>query len=242
MKRIIVLLWMCLLISACAKDEPALVKKDTPPIDPNTTPELIKQTNDKEDVDEFIEFPLNDEIIMVNLSRVPILQQYLQVASDRDKKIEEMTIERVHQKDENSVYLLEFSCNNTYCSYLLLDQNKENTGHLVADLATITQTKLSNDGSKLLLFFKRDSSLPLPLANIVVMDLEEWKPIQLINLDENDVDVLNYRWPILSVDWLDNETISVSIPNIVEPTKEMIDGWQGDLKLTTTILLKTQLE
>ncbi|MUK90253.1 hypothetical protein GMD78_17915 [Ornithinibacillus sp. L9] len=198
-KKLSFIFCMIILVTACSKSEPALVKKDTPPSQPKDSPELIEQPNDDEETDEFIEFTLEDEVVMINLHLVPILRQYLHAVSKRDEIIKEMNIQRIHEEPDNSVYLLEFSCNHVLCSYLLLDQSKENTGHLVADLATLSSVKLSPDETKLLLVFHRESSLPLPMANIVVLDLEKWKAVKLENITNDDY-ILNYSWPILSAE------------------------------------------
>ncbi|WP_090869448.1 hypothetical protein [Oceanobacillus limi] len=237
----IISLFTFVLLSSCSSDEPVLVKKKTTLPHSQENPELIEQKNEDEEVNEFIEFTLDDEVVMLNLNLVPILNQYLHAVSDRNKKIEEMNIQRIHQKVTNSIYLLEFSCHNSLCSYLLFDQNKDNTGHLVADLANLIHAKLSPDHSKLLLQFNRESNLPLPVTHLVVLNLEEWQPVKLEN-EHTDTQLLHYKWPILGLDWVNNETISVVIPDIIEPTPEMINNWQNELEITTTILLKTQLE
>lgn len=239
MKKILLAITIILmLLSACANNEPAIVKEETVP-EPDSEPELVEEEHgDDEQVDEFIEFPLDDEQIIVNLEMVPILSEYLSAVTDRKKEIEKMTIDRVHSKDE-SIYLLEFSCQNESCSYLLFSQEEEKQAYLLADLAKSTNITVSPDNTKLLFQFNREGSLPLPLSNIVVIDITNWETVSLSN-NTNDANILNYSWPLLNADWVDNEIIAVEKPSVIEPTNELIDEWQKTEKPSTTnIIMRT---
>lgn len=238
MKKCLLGITILLLLSACANSEPAIVKEETMP-EPDSEPELVEEEiDDAEQVDEFIEFPLQDEQITVNLEMVPILSEYLSAIPDRKKEIEEMTIDRLHAKDE-SIYLLEFSCHNELCSYLLFSQEKEKQAYLLADLAKTSNIITSPDNTKLLFQFNREGSLPLSLANIVVIDIENWKTVSLSNYT-NEANILDYTWPLLQAEWIDNETISVEKPSVIEPTDELIDEWlKTEEASTTNIIMRT---
>ncbi|WP_106497811.1 hypothetical protein [Lentibacillus sp. Marseille-P4043] len=230
-----ILVFICFtLLSACSKNGSAIIKKDSPPTDPNENPELIEEENEDE-VSEFIEFALPNEEVMINLEMVPILNSYLEATADREKAIKNMNMLQI-QAENSEMYLLEFSCHNDFCSYLLLDQSKDNQAILVADLAKSIQSKLSPDKSKLFLQFNRATKLPLPLTDIVVIDLEQWKPLQLTNKTD-DRQVLDYNWPIITAEWMDNQKIRASLPDIAEPVSDIIQEWQQSGKKTTTIEL-----
>ncbi|WP_052345783.1 hypothetical protein [Paucisalibacillus sp. EB02] len=209
---------VCFLV-ACSNSEPAIVKVNTPPEEVAKEPELIEELTDNEEVDEFIEFKLADEVLRVNLKQIPILSAYLHAAKDRQAVIEKMDIQQIVNKEENNIYLLEFSCLDGQCSYLLLDESSENTGLLVADLALFDHVVLSPEETKLFLKFNREPTHELPLSNVVVIDLENWEVLPL----ENEAIVNNlfdYHWPILSVNWIDEGTLSISIPDTLDTTKE----------------------
>src|SRR5690606_20017294 len=172
---------------------------------------------------EFIEFKFNNEILRVNLKQIPILSAYLHAAEDRQSIIEQMDIQQLVNKEDSSIYLLEFSCLEGQCSYLLLDESSENTGLLVADLATFEQVMLSPEQSKLLLKFNRESTYEYPLSNAVVVDLENWKVLTLEN-EAITNNLFDFQWPILSVNWNDEETIFISIPDTLETNKEHPDN------------------
>ncbi|OZU90501.1 hypothetical protein CIL03_04965 [Virgibacillus indicus] len=236
MKKWIAMLSFYILV-ACTNNEPAIVKTESPPDDSSREPELVEEVSGSEDdVEEFIEFPLHDEQIRINLEMVPILDAYLLAAKDRQKAIEGMKIERI-QAENASIYLLEFSCQNERCSYLLFNRDAADQAFLLADLADAADMIPSPDQTKMLFLFDRKGSLPLPFTNIVIIDLEKWDHLTLVNETTDDA-VLNFTWPLISVNWIDNESIAAEKPAVLEPTDEAIHEWyQANQSLTTSIIL-----
>lgn len=225
---------LLILLVACTEEQ-VIVKKDSPPKNPNENPEFVEKKNDdKEEVDEFIEFALPNEEVMINLGMVPILNEFLHATKNREQAIKKMNLLRIHVTDRN-LYLLEFSCENQMCSYLILDQTKDNQAYLVADLAKLIQTKFSPNNSKILIHFNRKvATTTVPFSDIVVIDLEKWELIQLKNLT-NDTKLLNYKWPIVTAEWKGDKTFSVLQPDIKEPTTENIERWQKGDKPTKSV-------
>lgn len=223
---------LMILLTACS-DEPVIVKSDSPPEDPDREPEIIEQQKDnEEEVEEFIEFTLPEEEVMINLKKVPILDSYLQAVPSRQQAIEKMNLNPIQAADRD-LYLLEFSCQKAQCSYLLLDQTNGKNAYLMADLAEHVQTVMAPDKANILFHFHREDS-QLPLSDIVVIDLETWGPVKLDNQTEDET-MLDYTWPILTVEWSDNKTISATIPDIIEPSPENINEWDSTEKSTTKI-------
>ncbi|MFB4169522.1 hypothetical protein [Virgibacillus sp. JSM 102003] len=220
-----------LLLAACS-EEPVIVQKDTKLVDPNQDPEFVEEQNEDEEVDQYIEFALPEEEVMINLEMVPILDAYLQATQSRQQALEKMNMFRISATDKN-LYLLEFSCHDELCSYLLLDQTMDNQAYLVADLAKYIQAKVSPENTKILLRFNRNLKTPSPYSNIAVIDLEEWELLPLVN-ETNDKDLLNYKWPILAANWVDDDTISVFHPDITEPSPENIKKWQESERPTVS--------
>lgn len=226
MVKRIVCIGILVLLVAC-NNEPVIVKEDTPPKDPNEDPQLIQKQHDDE-VDSFIEFALKDEKVMINLEMVPILKEYLQASKNRQRTTKDMKLHPIKLADK-TLYVLEFSCQDELCSYLLLDHSEENQAYLVADLAKSVQTLVSPDKSKILFHYNRVLKLPLPLSHVIVFDLKKWEPVTLIN-DKSNHNLLYYNWPILTVEWLDENTITAYIPDISKPTTENIKRWHKNGK------------
>ena len=220
-KRLLILLLM-VLISACSKEEPIISTKEDNSVDAVADPELIAEHESDEIVDKFIEFPLPDEQVIINLKMVPILSEYLHAVQDQQQFIKNMRLIPINTED-NGMYLLEFSCANELCSYILLNQNQDGPAYLVADLAKYIHTIISPDKDIILLQFNRETALPSPLTNIVAIDTIEWNLLSLHNEDYQH-GILNYKWHFTSVNWVDNETISLSIPGFTnDPTSTSVE-------------------
>ncbi|ALX47308.1 hypothetical protein [Lentibacillus amyloliquefaciens] len=223
--------FIALMFLMACNEEPVIVKSDSPPEDSTQEPEIVEQEiedGDEKEVDEFIEFALPEEKVMVNLKMVPILNSYLQAVQMREEAIEQMTLLPIQAADRN-LYLLEFSCHeSTSCSYLLLDRTEENRTYLIADLATLVQKTMSPDEKKMLFHFNREESHP-PLSDIVVIDLNSWEQKTLRN-QTDDVDVLDYTWPILDAKWVSPDSISVIVPEVPEPSAEQLKQWENNNK------------
>src|SRR5690625_7487375 len=136
-KRMLIISFFALLI-ACSQEEPVILKKET-----NTTdeyhPALIEEEQEDEN-DTLIEFTFTEEQVMINLKNIPIFNEYLQATNDKEKAIRNMELIPIEKSD---IFLLEFSCANEHCSYLLLHPDTNNQAFLVADLAQYSQALFS---------------------------------------------------------------------------------------------------
>ncbi|WP_430786294.1 hypothetical protein VBD025_13420 [Virgibacillus flavescens] len=221
---------------ACQKEEQVIVKKEASATATEDEPELVEQSDDDE-VDELIEFILPDEKVMINLEMVPILNAYLHASQDRAKAVESMVLTPI-QYNESYLYLLKFSCADKSCSYLLLNKKEGNQAYLVADIAQNNGIKLSQDHSKILLQFSRNVSNKMGTSTIVVVDIQKWELLSLTN-STNDLEVLNYQWPILDVNWIDNESIRVIIPEVREASSKQHSDENETPQKTQEIILST---
>ncbi|ASN05937.1 hypothetical protein [Virgibacillus necropolis] len=233
MKKCILLFGLLLLLIACQNEEQVIVKKKNVAPTTKENPELVEQSS-KDEVDEMVEFILPEEKVMINLEMVPILNAYLSAAKDRAKAVESMHLRPVPY-DNGHLYLLKFSCVNESCSYLLLNKNEGNQAYLVADLAQSSKITLSPDSTKILLQFNRVDST---LSNLVVINILEWELLPLRNAT-NEMELLDYRWPILTSEWIDNQTVSISIPALDEPSSNLLAEWNESGGATQEITLTT---
>lgn len=233
-KKIWILLILIVIISCSQKNE-AIVKRDHSPEVETNTPELIEQRKEDRKEQQII-FSLPYEQITIDLAKIPILKEYLQWVNRPEEAVKKMNLIPI-KSDEQTIYVLEFSCKNNYCSYLLLKEKDDLESHLVADMAQFKQSFLSPDREKILLQFQRIENFTLPLSNLIVVDLKEWNILPL-KPDENSLQqtILPYKWPIIDVIWNDNETLSVYIPDLLELTDANIEQWKKTGKVTKEII------
>ncbi|MFC4024274.1 hypothetical protein ACFOUV_10765 [Oceanobacillus longus] len=221
----LILISALLLITGCSNSSSKVIEKlDTNLNEPNQQPTLFEQRKE-EKVEQFIEFPLEDEQVLINLEMVPILREYLNGVKSRTDSISEMKLEKL-PLDNHQIYLLEFSCFHDACSYLIFNQTGENPAYLVADLAKSTNLLISPDQSKVALQFSRLNGQNMQLNNLVVIDLTNWQVLSLEN-ETSDANILNYTWPYVTVEWIDEQKLTISTPDVLEPTYQHLSEWYG---------------
>lgn len=232
------ILFFSIFLIGCAEETPAIVQKDVAGNEEESAI-LVEQTEDEsrtEEVNTMIEFNLENEQIMIELSQVPILENYLVQIQDRQLALENMKLEKIDSSTKDSLYLLSFSIHEDIGSYLLLDRSDQGNSLLLADLATVSDIVPSPDGSKLLFVFNRQKPEKLwKTSKMVIIDVENFSPLSTTN--EKDLIFSSFKWPIENISWQDNESILVNIPAIEEPTLESLDLWVESDKVTDQITL-----
>lgn len=220
---------LALLIVACQADKPVIIKRESTSESVLNDPELVDNKTKQDDL-QLIEFSLPYEKVVINLKNIPILQEYFQLIDDREKAVEEMNLVPIQLG--KTIYLLEFSCHKNLCSYIIIDQSKTNQAYLVADLAKYVYTSVSPDQTTMILKFHRKTSLPIPLAHIVAVDLTNWEIVPITTSTDGQ-NIPSYKWPISSITWIDETTISALVPILTETTEEHIIEWKNSGSQTT---------
>src|SRR5690625_3633993 len=163
--------------------------------------------------------------------------------------------------DYETLYLLEFSCYDHACSYILIDQSKDNRSHLIADLSQYIQIQFSPNMKKLFLQFNRVKDNTMSPGHIVVVDLQDWellKPVEqsppilhyehaLLEVDWEDDERISGTTTVirsssfhalLEVDWEDDERITVVVPDFSELTEASVESWNEANNPTKSVILK----
>lgn len=223
-----------LLCIGCSNNEPVMTKLENQQSEPTENPELVEENGEENETNEFIDFFLPEERVSINLKMVPILEQYLYAVQDRERAVNNMNLFPIHTEN-NTLYLLEFSCKNESCSYILIDQSKDNPAYLVADLANFIQFEFSPNMEKIFFKFNRKTDFPISLTHIIIIDLNTWTKLQ-----PHPASSLNFSRPILDVSWVDDENISLVLPLISELTQENIQEWDRLNNPTETIILQLE--
>lgn len=210
-------------LAACSNNNNDAIIKKVESAEEVKDPVLIEEVDEKdEEVDQFIEFFLEDEQLTINLNRVPILDYYLQGADNREEAIKHMNMQRLPLEDQ-PVYLLEFSCINDRCSYLIFNDNESNAEILLADVAGYSNYYVSPNNENIIFQFIRESQ-NVPLSHLVSIDLKEWSVVSLIMPDSDDT-IVEYTRPILGVDWISDQEITVQSPKLDELTIQSYRSW-----------------
>lgn len=224
MRRNLTLLITLILLTSCSTNEnEGSIVKATDTIEEVLANPEAELTEIEEEFEKYIEFEVDEEQVLVDISKVPILYDFLRLQRNPARAIQKMNVEKLEIEQQN-IYTLRFSCMKERCSYLLFHQDQNKSAFLVADMARLINVFISPNQSKIALQFNRASEETMPLSNLIVFDIYNWEPLSL-NSDENTTNILNYSWPFVAVEWIDDEQIAISIPELIEPYKESYEEW-----------------
>lgn len=225
MRIIIALVFLIFLITACSSNNgnEAIMKADYINEDAVATAKSDDIEMEEASALEYIEFTLDEEQILIDIGKIPILHEFLRIHQQPQKATQEMNIEKIELALQN-IYTLSFSCNNERCSYILLHEDQKKRAALVADMAQLVGSYVSPDQSKVALQFNRHGEETIPLSDLVIFDINEWQSLS-ISREEMMPNIMNYKWPFLSVEWVNDESIAISIPDLIEPNKDSYDEW-----------------
>lgn len=224
MIRMLAFLIMLPLLAACTADsEDALSKVEE--VLENAPAKLEVEATEEVERERipFIEFELEEENIVIDVRKVSILKELLNAQNNPDDAILDMNLEKFEINNE-TIFLLSFSCMNDRCSYLLFNEGQDKRTYLIADMAQFSHIIPSPDESRIAILFNRAIDDKLPVNNVVMFDILKWETLPLYNYELTD-NILNYTWPIVSVEWVDDEHVSISVPEIVDLNKDTYDEW-----------------
>ncbi|SDL80034.1 hypothetical protein [Sediminibacillus halophilus] len=237
-----------MVVAACSDDDtqPVMVKSEEQADATEKKPVLVEKETEEKDEDSgqeemLLEFTLPNEQVVIDLNQVTILKHYLSAVADRDAEIEDMALTRVDIPDKDTIYLLEFSCREDSCSYLLLNQQEEGGSYLAADLAMFKSASISPENDLLLLLFNRkDTGLKPEISKdkMVIIDLEQMSRQRTL-MDNGEPFKNEYHWPILSASWKNNQVLTVTVPAISD-TEESLKTWYQSDQPTKTIELTVE--
>lgn len=219
MRRNLTLLIILILFTSCSTDDnEGSIVKATDTIEEVLSNPDAELTETEEEFEKYIEFDVDEEQVLVDISKVPILYDFLRIQQNPSRAIQKMNVEKLEIEQQN-IYILSFSCMKERCSYLLFHQDQSKSAFLVADMAKFINVFISPNQSKIALQFNRAGDEAIPLSDLIVFDIYNWQPLSLKS-DETTTNILNYTWPFVAVEWVDDEQIAISIPELIEPYKE----------------------
>ncbi|UOQ48027.1 hypothetical protein MUN88_18535 [Gracilibacillus caseinilyticus] len=197
MKNLITTLFLLFLI-ACSQqdtDETMITNEEMENSELPLTEEVNIENTLAEEENHKLEFVLDRETVTLNTENIPILKEFLSVISDHQQALADMSLENL---DTEGLYLLSFNCNETTCSYLLLDRNEPNRTYLLDDLVLIKEIIPSPERNHLIFLYKQYDAEYFTLFNV-----EDWKVLhpqpELTDIKE-----------IIEATWQDDETIDIT--------------------------------
>lgn len=181
--------------------------------------ETFDEIEKPEDIQE-ITLPYEDGSITFHVEDVPLLNGYLKVSKAPKEELERMNLRSLDQQE--SIYLLEYGPIGNRKSYILMHILKDEISSiLVADLTEFKEAYFSPEGTKVALLFTEDINNVQSTDKFKIIDLEKWQELVLYS-GESKLKIDN-KSPITSVQWISEEELTISIPNVIDPSNEEVD-------------------
>lgn len=218
-----------ILMSSCSNQQSIIMREDVEPRQDEPSVDLIDhiQESQNEVPDRLLEFRLDNQLITLNVDRIPILSNYLAQHADLDQVTQGMELIPVMPDQHNTIFLLAFACNNQTCSYLLINTEKDES-QLLADQAKLVEIIPSPDSEKVIFIFNRNFVDSPRYANkLIVYNLQTWQEHILTETESENkhMGLHAFRWPILNVEWFNDSEIMVELPDIEQSTITEIQAW-----------------
>lgn len=218
-----------ILLSACIENDTiSPIHKADLDLEPLTTSAATESEpldQEPEDIEDYAEFTINEEIVSLSIRDIPILHQFLETQKKPQQALKEMELEKYILGLEE-FFILRFSCHHDQCSYLLLHPDQHKPAFLVADMATYESHTFSPDATKVAFHFTRPGNGHLTPGHIVIFDLQDWTTVSMVR-DNEKTGSLGFSWPILSFEWIDNSSLAIDFPVLTEPSEEAWDAWNA---------------
>lgn len=193
------LILLFIILVGCEENEPAITKIEEPPAEESTIEEVPEVTFTEED--KILEFLINDSVISIDANKIGILNAYLNTVKNTSIAIENMELNQISLNDQNEIYVLEFSCFENKCSYLLLNQEVNHESYLLDDLTKLNSFIVSPDGVYTLFTLQNSKETYFKIFNN-----QTWSTVpftQSFFLQPSTI--------ISSSKWLDNETAQLNV-------------------------------
>ncbi|WP_238472095.1 hypothetical protein [Oceanobacillus alkalisoli] len=227
MRMVLSVVFIVIFLSACSENDTlSPIHKadlDLEPLETSAAKKSEPLDQDPEDIEEYVEFTIDEEIISLSIRDIPILHQFLQVQKKPQQAISDMELKK-YVLGMEEFFILCFSCYDKQCSYLLLHPDQNKSAFLVADMASYVNHTFSPDATKVAFHFNRPGEAHLVPSHVIVFDLKEWTAVTMRN-EGDEAFGLGFTWPIFSIEWSDDSSLAIDFPDLNEPTEEALDAW-----------------
>lgn len=235
-------LLMLILLSSCSKQQPIIIQEEVESDNDELSIDLVEEGHDNEEEEplQFLELTINDQLITLSIDQIPILSNYLAQHANRNQAIQDMKLIKILPDDYDSLFLLSFACEDQSCSYLFLNTELLQS-QLLADQANLVKVEPSPDLSKVLFIFERNlADKPWNLSKLIVYDIENWDEVTLTEDQTEKISLHAFRWPIFNAEWVNDDEIKLSLPDIDKPSPQALKEWsetedQPEKEMITTV-------
>lgn len=197
---------------------------------------------------EVVTIPFDTKQVTIPVDSIPALREYLAQYNpqERREEINRIVIRDLPSKTAGAFADIGYSCGTKLCSHVLV-QIKDGKGIKTLPLregSIFQEAYFSPDESKLAILFGRNEATEFVRNVVVFVDaakLEEMKIVDPSDPVRQLVSDDSFIWPIRDLKWLDNKTVTLTVPDLTDSSYEALVNWNrenGPVKKLQVVLGK----
>ncbi|WP_312110567.1 hypothetical protein [Brevibacillus reuszeri] len=182
---------------------------------------------------EEIRIPFDSKQVSIAVDDIPALHEYLK---DYDQEKWQVELGRIFTQtipSETAGMLADigYSCGTKLCSHVLVQLKDDQTKTLPLLEGSIFQAAyFSPDESKLAILLGRNEGTDIIRNHVVFVDVSKLEEINIPEPKQSElvkqlVSPDSFHWPIRNLKWLDNQSVSLTVPELEDSSYEALSNW-----------------
>lgn len=178
--------------------------------------------------------------LKIPINKIPEIKHYLEGVQDKEIEISRMRGIFLKKEKTESFILLEYGCGTKMCDSVLIRKKGKEITTIKLFFGIFQDYVFSPNEDNILLVYGVNEG-PINRNFIKVVNLSE-----MIFIESQSKELMNEfmgepNWPILEYKWIDNDSISIKIPDTPSSNIEVLEKWfKSKNKNTITVIIKLQ--
>ncbi|MGG1660514.1 hypothetical protein [Brevibacillus sp. NRS-1366] len=170
--------------------------------------------------------------IKVSVDQIPSLREYLiqYDAAQRQEELERIVIRSFASETVGLFADISYSCGVKLCNHVLIQIKNDEIKTLPFGSSSIFQKALFSPDEKMLgIVLGRNEGTELVRNNLFVVDIKRLEAAKVAcssDVVNQLVEVDSFIWPIHLIQWLDNKTLEVTVPQLNDSSYDALVTWK----------------
>ncbi|MED1856007.1 hypothetical protein [Brevibacillus reuszeri] len=186
-----------------------------------------------EEMKDEIMVPFDSKQVSIAVDDIPALREYLKEFDQEKRQIELSRIYTQAIPSESAGMLADigYSCGTKLCSHVLVQLKDDQTKTLPLCEGSIFQAAyFSPDESKLAVLLGRNEGADIIRNHVVFVDVSKLEEINIPEQKQSErvkqlVSPDSFHWPIRDLKWLDDQSVSLTVPELEDSSYETLANW-----------------
>lgn len=184
---------------------------------------------------EVVTIPFDTKQVTIPVDSIPALREYLAQYNpqERQEEINRIVIQDFPSKSAGAFADIGYSCGTKLCSHVLVQikDGNEIKALPLREGSIFQEAYFSPDESKLAILFGRNEGTEFVRNIVVFVDATKLEEIKIVDPSDPVRQLISddsFIWPIRDLKWLDNETLTLTVPDLTDSSYEAIVNWNRE--------------